>query len=337
MSDTGLEEGTSITRVRDQLAKKVKFTASAQPEDRNKALDAITKQAIHPTPPSPHIQEIYARYYRDRSLPQNEEIYLSKMIKNAESKLRSLGFSNADQMLPVREQITIREIIDESENQVGGEVGEYLEHIRIDLPKSKSIQECEDVFYHELCHFISGEVVTVTNHPSKHRIYQAQGDKFRQQLFRGFQRVTDEETVPLRGIPEEGIPDLFAAFCIEGLVVSVYNIQSPFMVTFITDYASKKGVSAMQAFTAIIQANVCRDYTFQKDLVAVYGRAFVRKLNNLGHTYGGEGFREAISDLANVGGFQTAYENCRKDFNLGKPITFEGLKGSVIKGDFTWE
>ena len=249
----------------------------------------------------------------------------------ASNKLKELGFSNPISSLPPIEKIILTDQPvdgDEAMNATGGIVtrdSNQVKYLRLDLhaDSNVSLEENKRVFFHEIGHYIAISKI-------RRSIYE-ENDVV---IDEGFQHRPDlPESAPVKerlekGVWEEGLSEIFSAYCMERTIETTYPDQTAFFISFIEDYAEKARITNVEAFSNLFKDKSELNYDIQRALRDIYGTEFV-KLLNTSKTFLGYSLPNAMVGIAKSGNFEHAYNTKILEINSDSGATFTGLKGIV--------
>lgn len=276
------------------------------------------------------------KYQIDTDLPKNQR-YLYELQTKAKERLEDLGFTHANQLVPNVDQLSFSYALKDDTPFV--RVGNLGEFIQIQLPLGTPFVSptTAHFFYHELSHFITKRVLKVDN------IEEVGRKKRKVKLYAaGFTRfpIHDKPLLSLKdlfegrrpkGIFEDGLSDLFALYCMdqEITIESNYNVQLPFMMALLKRYAKLRNISSLDAFKRVFKAKATRDFTFQKELVELFGTTAVKDLNNLEIQFSHIRDHTEVERVAREFGIIDEYNELRQSMNSGQELTFEGMTGRI--------
>jgi len=311
----------------DNLPAKTVFFASATPQDQKFVLKQIRGHARFESSKTNDVEAPFG----DRELSPVEETTVSSLIATAGQKLESLGVKDAHTLLPIRKQIAIRYqsswgMVSNEGSGLTGPNGEFIEW---SIPETMQTTEPKAVskLFHELSHFVTQRVIKLKKKGSKVTRFSSQSI--------GFLRDR-EDTLRFgkRGPFEEGPAELFTLYCFDNKdaqISTVYRLQVPFTIAWLTKFAEKRNITPMEAFAKFYTAKTHQDYSFYKDLVDVFGVDMVRKLNNVRIRQSEIIKPEELDEVAKLGEFGKEYEGLLSDLDQGHGISFPGMRGTIVR------
>lgn len=303
-----------------------------KPQEKNRFLRQIQREGKSF---AKTLSQTAPEYRIDIDAPENWSL-IQTLNSKARDKLQEMGFSEPEELLPTRDELSFSYgLEDEPPFCRVGNLGEFL---AVTIPKGTPVdsQITKQLYLHEISHFVTRRVIKATKQEGKKKAdlktYSA-----------GFTRFSMSEK-PLdmknifegrrpKGIFEEGLSDLFALYCLDENVSieTPYNLQVPFMIAVLNKYARARNISPLVAFQRAFRAKAERDFTFQRELVNVFGIQTIRDLNNVEIEFSHIANPEDLMKVAQEGGFFEDYINLRDALNDGKPIRLGGVKGGIIK------
>lgn len=306
----------------DKLAERVQFTRDTSGERQNLFKSSLASRTNTQRKPQEHEK----KYYAEHEITASENQRLRAYSEVARARLKSLGLSHADTLIPNSDQIIIFDAI--TSNEIGGHTDTYGDYLRIDKPKWMGIdtQSFQKTYYHEASHFAGSRVL---------RIPEAENDNPQLVAF-GFNRTDQTNNWKAKGINSEPLAELFSLYCVgENQVIETpYSLQVPFYIGLIQSYADHSDKTFLATFADFYKANAERDFSFQKKLVDIYGTEFVKDFNNI-VTSGFMGVlsRGSLLQLAEKGGFLPNYMALQEQIDNQIIIPIPDLDGGIKRRD----
>ncbi len=142
----------------------------------------------------------------------------------------------------------------------------------------------------------------------------------------------------LNNIYEESNAEFFSLFCADDNIVhrTPYGEQLSFTIALLKRFSQVKGIESVDAFKKLFKANAIRDFSFQRELVEVFGTETVKAFNNFSWwEQSMSSFNSNTSEsgmtperLAELGGFNEEFTALRAATKRGEEISLPGLKGT---------
>ncbi len=283
-------------------------------------------EEFHSGPLTPGMQEFWEIEKVELTNVEKEE--LQKQLEIAGDKLEKLGLSR--ELLPEADNVYFYYYIKgEDPEDIGGEATIETRCVHIFLSKYYKVTDFESkrVLFHEITHAITKRNIKWVASRDDYTPADTETVSF------GFTRAAKGKYRYEKGLFEEGVSDIFSAFCLESDIESPYDVQTPFTIAFLKDLGEREGISEKEAFAQLFKAKVEQDYTFFKTLVDIYGTEFVRSMNNAKLILASASESE-LTELSKLGNFYDKYSDLQKAFDSGKPIALDGLTGSIHKANY---
>lgn len=299
---------------------RIGFAKFTTPEDQtrilNKLKDGDDKDWINT--PDISYSEVYGL---------SEEFF--RQMKVARNKLTEMGMKDSSILLPTLEQVVLKYNQSWGWGSVSGACDEYGRNIMIRLDRSMSFPNelLDRAVYHETEHFLRKHIFkkgTKGNLKLDEASIETVGVGFVRNTSRGHKDLFEEATA-----------ELFALYCLNDDVViaTSYAEEVCFVAALLKKFADKKGVEGIEAFKKLVKANITRDFSFQRELVEVFGKEAVKEFNNFEWWEAKavsvpEEERLHPEKLADLGGFREEYDNFKKAINEGQFVTLSGMRGA---------
>jgi hypothetical protein len=317
------------------MAEKLHFAKSLTPSEK----EDISRR----TSGIPNISEELQEGVRIVEKSPEDVATLQGWLDIAASKLALLGFEDPLDVLPSTDSIIITErepTGDPLEEAGGGAVGrdsEGVKYLRLHkwAGSQLSSRDNEKIFYHEASHFLARSSV-------RRSLY----DEEDHYLFDdGFGRGGDVMAPSSvggnmnRGIWEEGPADIFAAFCAEDQISTVYPGRVALYIALTKDLSEKlsirdgEEISEIETFALLLRSHTQRDFSFQRVLRDIYGTDFVKKINNIHIDYGSTVERDDILSVVSLGGLSAGFMQELNALTTSSGAALEGLDGYVVVDD----
>lgn len=301
---------------------RISFTKSTTPEDQIEILDKLRndKDWIN----TPDINHLEVR-------GMSEEI--SRQMEVVRDKLIEMGMEYLIPTLPTPEQIVLKSNAWWGYGAISGFCDEYGRNVVIRLDRIMSFPNkiLDRTVYHETEHFLRKHIF---KKGTKGNLKLDEGSIERVGV--GFVRKTSRGD---KDLFEEATAELFACYCVDDDVViaTPYPEEVCFAVALLEKFAEKKGIKGIEAFKKLVKANITRDFSFQRELVEVFGREAVKEFNNFEWWEAKavsvpEEERLHPEKLADIGGFREEYDSLKKAINEGQFVTLSGMRG-VFRSD----
>lgn len=274
------------------------------------------------------LEDYEADKYYVLTLTPEESQETTRLLEIAKNKLEELGVLNVTLRLPKIDQVVFtRQIKETDEDSVGGCSSQKKEYLRVDLLGSSKFSDPEThfAFFHEISHIIASTIL------------KSSEDNGFSTSIEGFTREgKGKRGGPLQnlqlglGLWEEWQADLFAIYCLDqSKIKTPYYHEDAFGVALIKNFALKKDIDERNAFADFFRARVTQDFSFQGELVKMYGTDFVKALNNV-ETLPVFGIspRGSIRHVAELGGFQSSYNSLLEKIKYDS-ISLDGLSSSL--------
>jgi len=331
-----MDESTS--HLENSLAQ-TKFFASETAESKHRAINDLARMSKKGT----EIAEL--KYRPKKKLDQKEEFCLGETLSRAQQKLVELGLPDPQRKLPQRWQL---HFFNNHKKIDDVYVSELSTGIAFFVPKGMALSDTKFQYtiYHELAHYVNKTVVKIV--PKSESKKGLRAHSF------GFNRYTrtsadNEEAIEeggdlvMRGIYDEPAADLFAMYCIDDdkqTIETNYALQLPFLMCLLKEYAAVKGITALEAFKQLFVAKTQQDFGFQRELAKVFGKRFVRGINNIVvSTVCHSGVKDAalLVALSGEGKFNQSFGALLEDVRRGESFSFPGIKTKAVRTKIPYE
>lgn len=265
--------------------------------------------------------------FSPRKLKPAERVFLDATAAKTKSKLAELGLGEISRRLPIPEAVYLVDVNRSyslirgeglfPQQFIEGDCDEYHQFIMLWLPAGESIETpvFELNFHHEASHLAIPAVL---------------GAHYETTAF-GFDRVVRVSAgkhgrVVKRGIYGEPLSELFAWFCMdyEAELPIHYFDQVALMIPMLERFAAANRISPLDAFCRAYKALVLRDFSFQAELISVFGTEAVKGFNNYQDFVGMDNL-SCLTSLADMAGLGDRYRQIQQLPREGV-ITFPGMK-----------
>lgn len=258
--------------------------------------------------------------FTERALSTEDQNFVNLMLVKVELAMDRIGLADISQRMPLTEQIVFRECPEGK----GGTTDQFGQYIWIHLQPGKPITNWEvvNIFYHEVGHFITDQVVGSANG------YQEHYGSIKLRSFSDGFDLTKKAGFKRRGVFGEGLATLFGRDCKNDPKVTrtPYTEHLPFLIAFLESLAQKDSIEPVAAYRELFRANATRDFAFQKKVVDYFGIQTAKGINRIAMV-DDHLDRRVLENVAQSGGFQERYTFLQKKIDNGGIIILPGLNG----------
>ncbi len=276
-----------------------------------------------------YIEDMEKRGLRLRILNESDSAVLSNYRNLIKNKLTNLGLQDLSERVPSDQTLVI---LDDPDGPFAS-VDNFHSFVTIHLPPETDLRDkkVRDIYIHETSHFLADAVYHVGEISDPKKRYKGLVLGIGNYVSIKGTGFSKPHSIVEIGAYEEGLADIFTAYCTEEETETPYLYEAGFFIALCSNLAQKDGVDEVTAFEQFFKAKTSRDFSFMKRLTEHYGKDFVRKLNTAkyGAWIPNEISSMQFEETAALGGFLDLYKSNLSTLESGQTLSLNGMMGKI--------